>query len=225
MTITALDCLMDLFIALLRKNNHPVPVFPISYFPSISWFSAATQYDFIELEVCQHFRKQQYTNRMWIKGANGDMKLSIPVERRGARMPIREKRISYAENWQLQHFRSWEAAYRNSPYYEYYIDSFSPFFEKRYDFLVDLLEESISLCFEKLKLEVEISRNKDFKPKLEEGDWRGVFDPRRQKLPSNFQVIEYPQVFAGFSTDLSIVDLLFNEGPASSSILMKGFQS
>ncbi|MEM6347895.1 MAG: WbqC family protein [Bacteroidota bacterium] len=202
-----------------------MPIFPISYFPPISWFSAALQYDFIELEVCQHFRKQQYTNRMWIKGANGDMKLSIPVARRGARMPIKEKRISYAENWQLQHFRSWESAYRNSPYYEFYIDSFRRFFEKRYDFLVDLLAETITLSFNKLNVEIKVSLNEAFQPKVGEADWRGTFDPRRQEMPKNFSVVEYPQVFAGFSPDLSIVDLLFNEGPASSSYLMKGFKS
>lgn len=216
---------MGLIMPLLYKNYHSVPIFPIAYFPPISWFSAALQYDFIELEVCQHFRKQQYTNRMWIKGANGDMKLSIPVERRGARMPIKEKKISYAANWQLQHFRSWEAAYRNSPYYEYYIDSFRPFFEKRHLSLVDILEESIRVCFQKLGAELEVSLTEEYKPIVAESDWRRVFDPTRQKLPVDFKVISYPQVFDHFSTDLSIVDLLFNEGPASLPILMQGFES
>lgn len=196
-------------------------IFPIAYFPSISWFSAAIQYDSVELEVSQYFRKQQYTNRMWIKGANGDMKLSIPVERRGAKMPIKEKKISYAENWQLQHFRSWEAAYRNSPYYEYYIDDFRPLFEKQYIYLVDLLEDSLSLCQTKLGLELEVKRTQEFKPKVkgDQNDWRSAFDPTRQKLVAGYAPKNYPQVFDGFSADLSIVDLLFNEGQASPSFI------
>ncbi|MFK7923934.1 MAG: WbqC family protein [Bacteroidia bacterium] len=198
-------------------------IFPIAYFPPISWFSAAIQYDFIELEVSQHFRKQQYTNRMWIKGANGDMKLSIPVGRKGARMPIKEKKISYEVNWQLQHFRSWEAAYRNSPYYEYYIDSFQPLFQKRPVFLVDHLEQAILICQQKLGLSWDIKMSEDFHPlqKTGEIEWRSVFDPTRQKPYDGFQAVKYPQVFDGFSPDLSIVDLLFNEGQASLSILQK----
>ena len=203
-----------------------MPIFPIAYFPPISWFSAAIQYDFIELEVSQYFRKQQYTNRMWIKGANGDMKLSIPVERRGARMPIKEKKISYAVNWQLQHFRSWEAAYRNSPYYEYYIDSFQPLFQERPVFLVDLLEQSIIICKQKLGITWEIRMNEDFHPigKSQKSEWRTAFDPTRQKQFDGFEAIKYPQVFDEFSADLSIVDLLFNEGQASLSILEKCFE-
>lgn len=198
-----------------------MPIFPIAYFPPISWFSAAIQYDFIELEVSQYFRKQQYTNRMWIKGANGDMKLSIPVERRGAKMPIKEKKISYATNWQIQHFRSWEAAYRNSPYYEYYIDSFQPLFQERPVFLVDLLEQTILICQQKLGVTWDIKMSEEFYPlkKAEEIEWRSAFDPTRQKQYDGFQATAYPQVFDGFSPDLSIVDLLFNEGQASLPIL------
>ncbi|MEL6593145.1 MAG: WbqC family protein, partial [Bacteroidota bacterium] len=188
---------------------------------------AASQNASIELEVCQHFKKQQYTNRMWIKGANGDMKLSIPVERRGARMPIRDKKISYAEKWQQQHWKSWVSAYRNSPYFEYYEDSFRPLFEKRYSFLQDLLLDSIELCTQQLKVEMRVEVNKVYRPAAALSgaqDWRRDFDPSRKQWPSWYTSHPYPQVFEGFSPDLSIIDLLFNEGQASAQVLRQSYQ-
>lgn len=143
-------------------------------------------------------------------------------------MPIRDKKISYAEKWQQQHWKSWVSAYRNSPYFEYYEDHFRPLFERRYEFLQDLLLDSIGLCIQQLKITLAVDVSKTYRPaealsSLQ--DRRREFDPSRKKWPDWYTSHPYPQVFEGFSPDLSIIDLLFNEGQASAQLLRQSYQN
>ena len=115
-------------------------VFPIAYFPPVHWFAKAISFDQIYLEVNQHFRKQQITNRMHIRAANGILPLTIPIKRRGSKTPVKDKKISYAENWQKQHWQSLISAYSNSPYFIYYEDEVANgIFQKKHEFLLDFL--------------------------------------------------------------------------------------
>ncbi len=177
----------------------------------------------IALEICQHYRKQLLTNRMWIKGPNQLLPLSIPVGRRSARAPIKEKKISYAENWQKQHWGSWITAYKNSPFFDYYVDDFLPFFEQKPVFLVDLLVDILHVLWKKLGIPTSFSLTESYLgEEFYQVDYRETFDPRNQAVPIGFEARPYPQVFPGFSPGLSIVDLLFNEGP-NSTLLLKEY--
>ena len=128
-------------------------VLPVAYFPPIPWFTAIYDQEEILLEYCQHYRKQQISNRMYIKAANGNLGLSIPVQRRGRKMPIKDKKISYQENWTKQHWVSLYSAYRNSPYFLYYEAELEKIYKRKPIFLIDFLEESLAFCLEKLRLE------------------------------------------------------------------------
>ena len=199
-------------------------LFPIYYCPPLSWFAAACQESAITLEVMQPYRKQLYTNRMHIRVSNRVMALSIPIERRGARVPIRDKKITYQESWQRQHVRSIQFAYKNSPYYEYYADYFSPFYEKKYEWLVDFNLEWMQRLFSMLKMEVEVGLTDIFEEEVAGvKDYRNDFDPTRKKKPIWFNPKPYFQVFEGFEADLSIIDLLCNEGPESKILLKEMF--
>jgi hypothetical protein len=209
----------------LSNGTKALNVYPIAYFPPIPWFVAARREEAFLLEVCQHYRKQQITNRMWIKGPNRALPLTIPVERRGARAPIRDKKISYAENWQKQHWYSWIAAYRNSPYFEYYEDDFRPLFEQKYVYLVDLLTEALGVLWQKLDLALRYSYTEEYHPASFYGrDFRMDFQAGLEAFPLWFQPQVYPQVFPGFTPGLSIVDLLFNEGPNCRLLLDRCYQ-
>lgn len=168
----------------------------------------------------QPYRKQLYTNRMHIRISNRVMALSIPIERRSKRVPIKEKRISYQEDWQRQHWRSIHFAYQNSPFYTYYADHFAPFYQKPYEWLVDYNMEWMSCLFNLLKVDMEVKVTEVFEEKgLYSHDYRQDFDPTRNQMPSWFVEKSYLQVFDGFERDLSIIDLLCNEGPESKILL------
>ena len=199
-------------------------IFPIAYFPPIPWFAAAIREKDIILEVCQHFRKQQYTNRMQIKGPNRIMPLTVPVGRKGAKLPIKEKKISYSENWQRQHWRSLIAAYKGSPYFEFYDHKMEPLFAQEFESLIDLNVATIKTCLDILGIEIEMSFSRSFEEsETYNQDFRNDFDPSLKTLPDWFNTIPYVQVFDGFTPGLSILDLIFNLGPESRLLLKKSF--
>lgn len=199
-------------------------VLPIAYFPPISWYSAISTEEMVLIEIFQHYRKQQYTNRMYIRSANRVLPLSIPVTRRGMRMPIREKKISYQEDWQKQHWQSLVSAYRNSPYFLYYEDELQKLFQTKPIFLFDMLEASLTFVQDKLQLPIDLNYTQEYFAQEEygENDFRNTFDPARKELPSWFVSTTYMQVFEGFEPNLSILDVLFNLGPAGKRILAEG---
>ncbi|MEZ4774850.1 MAG: WbqC family protein [Bacteroidia bacterium] len=201
-------------------------IYPICYFPPVSWFAAAIREKNLTVEVWQHFRKQQYTNRAFIRVANRTLPLTIPVERRGDKVPIREKKISQAEPWAGNHWRTLVNAYRNAPYFEFYESRLEKFFQQEFIYLTDLLTASLDLSQEILGIELNISYTEAYFPEAHYGrDFRQSFDPSLQTLPEWFLVVPYTQVFDGFVPGLSILDMAFNLGPESRLFLRQSYQS
>ena len=199
-------------------------VFPVYYFPPISWFAAIQSESQVMLEAREHYRKQQYFNRMRIKGPNGVMALSIPVEKAPEKTPLAERRIAYAMDWQKNHWKSLEAGYRSSPYFEYYEDRLLPFYEQRWDNLLEFNLASIALCVKLLDLDLTWEVSSEYKDSDQySADYRSTFNARKGVSPSGFTPQPYEQVFPGFAPDLSLLDLLFNEGPAARQILNGSF--
>lgn len=199
-------------------------IYPICYFPPVTWFAAAIREKNIALEVCQHFRKQQYTNRTFIRVANRTLPLTIPVERRGDKVPIRDKKISQAEAWAGNHWRTLENAYRNAPYFEFYEDKLANFYKQEFLYLTDLLSASLELSKEMLGIELNAEYSTAyFPPAHYDRDFRHTFDPSLQTLPEWFVVSPYTQVFEGFVPGLSVLDLVFNLGPESRLFLRHSY--
>src|SRR5690606_42130887 len=119
-------------------------ILPLCYLPPISWFWAYLQgrEGEILLEKQEHFPKQTYRNRCLIQSPNGRLALSIPVPKgSGEHTAYKDIRISRHQPWQKIHWRSQEAAYRSSAFFEFYEDELAPFYEKRFDFLFDFNEQ------------------------------------------------------------------------------------
>lgn len=202
---------------MLRMN-----IYPICYFPPIPWFSAAIQENTLLLEVHQHYRKQQFTSRTWIRASNRTLPLTVPVGKRGAKIPIKDKRISYSEKWPHQHWQSLIAAYANSPYFEFYREDLEAFFQQEFTFLPDLLLASLELTKGILQADFKVMLTEEYLlSEAYEADFRNSFDPSLQQLPDWFGAREYPQVFEGFVPGLSILDLVFNLGPESRLYLLE----
>ena len=197
---------------------------PVFYFPPIPWFVAALREEKLYLDLNQAYRKQRYFSRMDILGPNQVITLSLPVERRSKRIPIKDKRISFAENWQKQHWRSLYYSYKNSPYFPYYSDILETYYEKQQAHLGAFLLEGIHICFSMLGHSPDIHVGELEQSVQAAGiDYRKEFHTDPSSLPGWFKPRAYEQVFEGFTPGLSILDLLFNLGPESRSFLKDSF--
>jgi hypothetical protein len=189
-------------------------IFP-TYFPSISHYVAILKTENVVLEIGDHFQKQTNRNRMYIHSPNGKQLLNIPIkhaEHGHLHQKTKHLRIENDFGWQKQHFKSLEAAYRTSPYFEYFEDDFRPIFEKKHTFLLDLNLEVFETLNEALGLKLTIETSDLFEKNPENClDARDLSNGKKDN--NNFET--YAQVFDdknGFINNLSIFDLLCNEG-------------
>ncbi len=185
------------------------------YFGSIAQYVAMAQSNAIVFENEDNYQKQTYRNRTYIYGANGKLLLTIPIKHTGkvGRQLYRDVRIENDFEWQILHWRSLETAYRTSPFFEYYEDEFAPLFEKKREFLLDFNYECMQAVNDCLQLETSFSKTDEYiKTPQNIEDRRGLVNAKKEK---NYNLDAYIQVFAdkhGFLSNLSILDLLFNEG-------------
>ena len=191
-----------------------------SYLPTIGYISALLKAREIVIELDETYIKQTCRNHANIYGPNGIQTISIPVNKPGGNhTKTRDIRISYALPWHKTHWRAIEAAYNNSPFFLYYEHYFIPFFEKEYEFLVDLNSEILETLFRLLQVSKEIRFTGTYIKKPE-----GMRDLRRELTAKHVTAIcpLYTQTFAekhGFISNLSIIDLLFNVGPETTEYL------
>ena len=198
-----------------------------AYFAPIQYYSKILKADKIHIEQFENFIKQTYRNRCVILGGNGPIQLIVPVVKgRGSKILIKDLKISYDTDWQRNHWRTIFSAYNSSPFFEYYKDDIQPFFNSKPIFLLDFNMQINNTVCELLEIENNTILTKDFE-KVPEGtiNLRESISPKNVKQTDvNFIPPEYTQVFSdklGFVPNLSILDLLFNEGPNSYSVLEK----
>ncbi len=184
-----------------------------SYFPPISTFVAIAKTNLVTFEMDDNYQKQTNRNRMHIYSPNGIQLLNIPIKHsKEAFQKTREVKLETDFNWQKQHFKSLEAAYRSSPFFEYFEDDIRIIFEKKYTFLMDLNLESMAIVSKCLQLDFEyIGSSEYFKEVNDKMDYRNLINGKKDT--ASFET--YTQVFDDkhrFLNNLSILDLLFNEG-------------
>jgi hypothetical protein len=191
-------------------------VLPMFYLPPVEYFVKLNMYKLgILIEREEHFPKQTYRNRANIYSPDGVLALTVPVVR-GAKnhTKIKDVKISYDFDWQRLHWLSLQACYRRSAYFEYYEDEFVQFYEKKFPFLFDYNEQLLRFILKSIKLKVDLNYTVTY-----EAEYPSLIDLRNSMSPkkeANFNQKAYFQVFEerkGFQKNLSIVDLLFNQGP------------
>jgi hypothetical protein len=191
---------------------------PAFFAPIIQYVALASGKSLL-FETQDNFQKQTYRNRCYIYGANGKQLLSVPVAHShgGGRQKTKEVRIDNSFRWQINMFRSLEASYRSSPFFEFYEDDIRPVFEKKHEFLLDLNQASIEVINECLGLDVECAFTDTYELEGSEkegyaNDFRYLVNAKSKRV---FAMEPYTQVFEnkyGFLENLSVLDLLFNEG-------------
>lgn len=193
-----------------------------SYFPSISHFVAIAQANLVTFEMEDNFQKQTNRNRMYIYSPNGIQLLNVPVKHsKEAHQRIREVIIENDFDWQKQHFKSLEAAYRTSPFFEYFEDSIRPIFEKKHHFLMDLNFETMAVISKCMGLEFDYDETAEyFHEVADKRDLRKLINGKKDTAAFE----SYTQVFGekhGYLNNLSVLDLLFNEGRYALDYLKK----
>ena len=193
-----------------------------TYFPSISHFVAMIQSDKVIFEMDDNFQKQTNRNRMYIYSPNGKQLLNIPIKHsKEKHQKTKDVKIENDFNWQKQHFKSLEAAYRSSPFFEYFEDDIHPIFEKKQKFLMDLNLQTFEIVSKCLGIQITTElTNEFFKEVTEIKDYRLLANGKKDTsvFESYMQVFEEKE---GFISNLSILDLIFNEGRYALDYLKK----
>lgn len=184
-----------------------------AYLPNLEYLTQVIKHDTIVLEKYEHFIKQTYRNRCEILTSNGRMTLSIPLIKQADKEIISDKRISYAEKWQQQHWRTITSAYKNSPYFEFFEDDLKPFFETKYEFLFDFNTQLLQAVLHILRIKKQIQFTTQFDKRSNDViDLRMLSDGIQK---DGLTQSSYYQVFSdkyGFTPNLSCLDAIFNLG-------------
>ena len=196
----------------------------LHYFPCVNAFADLLNASGFQLDGDYPFKRSSFRNRMIIAGANGPITLSIPVVGgRNVKLPYKEVQIDYTNNWQRDHFRTLCTAYGNSPFFQFYRDELEHVYNTQPTYLYEWNFNCLKWVLKKMKVNLpDFDKNN---PNAESGPISTLLEylPNNYKNPLNRNLITYAQVFQdkiGFLVNLSVLDLLFNEGPGSLQILL-----
>ena len=192
-----------------------------NYFPNIHQFTQIIKANNILFEVSDNYQKQTFRNRTYIYGANGKLGLFIPViHTHKNRELFKDVKISYDSNWMDLHLKSLQSAYRSSPYFEYFEDDFIKLYSEKEKFLADFNIKCIKLISNLLDLDLDYKISGEYVEKTNDIiDLRDLSNARKEKkidTPKYIQVFESKH---GYINNLSIIDLIFSEGPNSVSLI------
>jgi len=184
-----------------------------AYLPPVQFFSAMKGNNVL-IEQFDNYRKQTLRNRCLIATAGGMQALTIPVVKSDTpKQLMKDVRISDHGDWRRQHWNALESAYMSTPYFMYYQDDFRPFYERKWEFLLDFNMELTMVILKLAGIDTIMELTESFESGPDSmTDLRGLIEPGK----SCYQAKTYWQVFSekyGFLPNLSAVDLLFNMGP------------
>ena len=210
------------------KSGNKTAILSTAYMGPIQYFTKFILYPKVYIEQHETYLKQSYRNRCYIYCTNGKITLIIPVKKVN-RINTRTKDIliDYDTNWQRIHWNSIVSAYRSSPFFEFYEDDLKNFYSEKEKTLLDFNQKILLLLLGFLDIDIKISLTDSFQKKYEhEMDLRECINPKKRlaKKDSRFVPYKYNQVFIekhGFIPNLSVIDLLFNEGTNALEILKK----
>ena len=187
-----------------------------TYFGPVQWYQKLYRSDEAEIEQWESFQKQTYRNRCLIAAPNGIQALTVPVEHTVSPL-IKDLKVSDHGNWRHLHWNALVTAYSESPFFEYYQDDIRPFYEQRWDYLLDYNEAIRTKICELIDIQPKVTLTGEYS-RSSDNDYREAIRPKHSAPDPDFTPRPYYQVYQqehGFLPNLSILDLLFNMGPES----------
>ena len=196
---------------------------PMFYMPPVEYIMQLNKHKpDVWVEQHEHFPKQTFRNRANICSPDGALTLVVPVVKGSkAHTPVKDVKISYDFRWQRLHWMSLQSCYRRSAYFEYYEDDFVPFYENQTTYLFDYNQKLLELILKLLKIKTTLNYTETYDAvyPASVADLRYTINSKKQPAPDQkpyFQVFEERN---GFLKNMSIIDLLFNQGPQSINYL------
>lgn len=209
----------------MSQTIHPSSIMLVEphYLPTLEFFCAAFPFPEIRLERHAHYVKQGWRNRTIVNTANGISILTVPLARKGNRVPLGEVTIDNSTNWARTHWRTIESAYKNSPFFEHYETALRNLLMRRQPDLFELNRDILSVFLSWLGWNTTITETRFFEQNPAATDFRDVL---RAKIPATqrafYNPVPYYQVFGNtFAGNLSLIDLIFCCGPSSGEILKR----
>jgi len=193
------------------------------YLPPIAYFAAIQPASVITIEKHEHFQKQTYRNRCYILSSQGKEMLILPLTSKHGNVCITDIRIDYSQKWLNHHWRSIQSAYGRAPFFEYYAGDLEKVLFAKHTFLYDLNYQLLSMCLKWLKRNVTIKESLMYEKTVDSSvtDLRSLINPKKTDIEEKiYTPTAYTQVFGStFVKNLSLIDLIFCEGPAAGLIV------
>lgn len=193
------------------------------FLPSLEYFCALQRFETIIIEKHEHLIKQSYRNRCYILTSQGRERLTIPLIATHQEIRITDVQVDYSRRWQTNFLRTLDSTYANSPYYEHYVADLKKEIRIGYKYLYELNVHLLSMCLQWLKWDHTISESVSYEknPPLEIKDLRSLISHKKDYSMRKFYDPQpYQQVFgSNFVPNLSLIDLMFCEGPHSRALV------
>lgn len=195
------------------------------FLPPIEFFCCLQQAENHVIEAYEHYQKQTYRTRCYILGANHIQCLSVPVIKPSGKVPTRDVQIDKGAKHINEHWRSIQSAYGKAPFFEYFAEYFQQIFEHPPTYLIDWNHQLLTICLKLLNMTKDISITENYVETSNEHilDIRSAITPKTHFTNRPYyQAVSYHQTFGkDFVPNLSIIDLLMNEGPRSQEVVTK----
>jgi hypothetical protein len=193
------------------------------YLPPVAYFTLIQGFDVLFVEKFEHYEKQTYRNRCYIKTPGGVETLIIPLTGKHGKIAIKDVKIDYSQKWLNNHWRTIQSAYGNAPFFEFYSDDLHQILFKKREFLFDINIELLHMSLKWLKYNIPVQETTEYKKEYPStiNDCRSLLNPKKEDSCNRFfKSVEYHQVFGSkFVQNLSIIDLIFCEGPGALKIV------
>ncbi len=204
-------------------DNLPVVVIDLQYLPPVPYFILLQRSRRVSLDLNEHFIKQSYRNRCTIMTSNGMHDLVVPLSKPHQHVPVNNIRIDRSQHWARDHWTAIKSAYGKSPWFLHYSGDIQDLLMEENIFLKDLNINLLKYILGILGMNTKLNFTSSYEKKMPENilDLRSVIHPKKEITALTFyKPVTYPQNFGvKFVPSLSIIDLVFNEGPHSPEIL------